>query len=127
MARTKDSTKSERSRYAHGGTTERSKTRLEYWDRAKIRRDATDDTYILEDIYEGRPDLLASVMYGDSRLWWVICQFNGILDTQTEFVAGTVLTLPTKERIEKEILRTTSAGGVASKREPRKKIDQIIV
>lgn len=125
--RNKDSTYADKSRYAHGGTTERTSTRLEHWERTPMRRDPTDSTYVLEDIYEGRPELLASVFYEDSRLWWVICQLNSILDVQSEFVAGTILSIPSKDRVEKELVRGGASGGIPSKREPRKSIKQIIV
>ena len=89
--------------------------------------DPSDSTYVLEDIYEGRPELLASVFYEDSRLWWVICQLNNILDVQSEFVTGVLLTIPSKDRVEKELVRTGTKGGVESRREKRKSIKQIIV
>ena len=103
------------SRYVHGGTTEVSSTFLEYWNRRKIPVSDTDTTYTIEELYEGRPDLLAAVMYGDSRLWWVILQYNAILDPITEFVQGRELVLPTKDRMFDEIL-IGKIGGIGSKR-----------
>jgi hypothetical protein len=126
-SRTKDSTFADKSRYVHGGTTERTTDRLEYWERRIIRPDSSDSTYVLEDVYEARPDLVAAVFYDDSRLWWVICQVNNILDVQEEFVTGVVLSIPNKERLEREILRSGSTGGINSKRIARKRIEQIIV
>mgnify|MGYP001773593885 CR=1 FL=1 len=29
---------------------------------------------------EHRPELIAQRIYGDARMWWVICRFNGLLD-----------------------------------------------
>lgn len=117
---------SSKSRYVHGGTTEVSTTHLEYWDRKKILPDMSDDTYVLEHLYEGKPHLLSSVMYGDSRLWWVICQVNHILDINEEFVEGKVLIIPSKERIMREIMNGKK-GGVDSKRIQKPTMSKIIV
>ncbi len=103
------------SRYQHGGVTESTTRFLGYWDRKIIPTDVTDSTYVIEDIYEFRPDKLAAVMYGDSRLWWLILQINGILDIPTEFVEGRSIVIPNKERVFSEIL-TGKVGGIESKR-----------
>jgi hypothetical protein len=64
-----------------------------------IPRDPTDYIYTIEKIYEKKPQLLANALYGDTRLWWVILQYNSILDPITEFVEGVVLYIPQKERV----------------------------
>ena len=110
------------SRYVHGGITEVGNERLEFWERRPIALNNEDSTYILEQFYEGRPDLLANAIYGDTRLWWVICQANNILDIQKEFTAGRSLILPSKARLQQDIL-TGSTGGRPSRRIPR--VDQI--
>jgi len=46
--------------------------------------------------FASRPDLVALAMYGNSRLWWIITEFNGISDIWNEFVVGVVLDLPSE-------------------------------
>ncbi len=113
----KNSTYTKNSRYVHGGQTEVNGTQfIEWWDRTIFPVDTSDGTYILEKIYEGRPDKLASVLYGDSSLWWLILQYNNILDLNEEFVEGTELTIPTKDRVTKEFLVSGKTGGIPSTR-----------
>ena len=101
------------SRYTNGGTTEVDGKFVQWWNRTVFPRDNSDLTYTLEKRYEGRPDMLASVLYNDSSLWWVILQYNFILDINEEFIAGAVLTIPTLERVQKDFLNG-SRGGIAS-------------
>lgn len=101
------------SRYTNGGTTEIDGNFASWWERTTFSSDVSDVEYTLERRYEGRPDMLASVLYGDSSLWWVILQYNHILDINTEFVAGTILTIPTADRVQKDFLNGKT-GGVAS-------------
>lgn len=108
-----NATYTKNSRYTYGGTTEVDGSFIQWWERKKISQDPSDFIYTLEKIYEGRPDMLASVLYNDSSLWWVILQFNNILDLETEFIEGTILRLPTAERIQNSIL-VGSTGGIAS-------------
>jgi len=44
--------------------------------------------------YEGRPDLLAYKIYGDSELWWAICAANNIVDPLEQLVAGKQIIVP---------------------------------
>jgi hypothetical protein len=101
------------SRYTNGGTTEVEGNFVQWWERNTFTQDASDLIYVLERRYEGRPDMLASVFYNDSSLWWVILQFNNILDINEEFVVGTQLRIPTLERVQKDFLNGVS-GGVPS-------------
>lgn len=103
------------SRYVSGGITETTQTHLEWWNKKKILSDPSDKKYTLEKKYENRPDLLAFALYDDSKLWWIIFQYNKILDPVTEFVEGKELILPTKERVYSEIL-TGKIGGAESLR-----------
>ena len=92
------------SRYLHGGKTETSKNKLGWHERVIIPHDASDIVYVMEKKYEGRPDLLASVMFNDPSLAWVILQFNRILDPAVELREGTVLRIPTVDRLKSKIL-----------------------
>lgn len=57
-----------------------------------------DVVYQIDRIYEYRPDLLASDLYGDSGLWWVFRQRNpDVLDDPImDFMAGMIIYVPKK-------------------------------
>jgi hypothetical protein len=59
----------------------------------------------------GRPDLLASKFFGSPDLWWVIPEFNGILDPLKGFKVGDVLRIPSLDRV----LEAIDAGGLIKK------------
>jgi len=91
----KDSTYNQKNgRFVRGGVTEVSSTFLEWWERSDLEHDTSDTVYALEQKYVGRPDLLAYAFYGDSRLKWVIMQYNDILDPEVELIASKLLVLP---------------------------------
>jgi hypothetical protein len=106
------------SRYTHGGTTEVDGKFLEWWDRRTFGLDDSDVFITLDRAYEGRPDKLASVFYNDSSVWWLILQYNNILDITDEFVAGTQLRMPTKDRLERDLLNGKSGGVPSTKIQP---------
>lgn len=112
--RNKNSLFENTSRYVHGGVSETQNGRLEWWERTQFAEDATDQMYTVEKFYEGRLDLIASVFYNDPHYWWVIAQFNNILDPASEIVEGRILRLPTYARLS--MMLTGKQGGVASKR-----------
>lgn len=121
-----NSTQLKTSRYVHGGSTEVSKDTLEWWERRKFGRSPSDMRYVVENKYEGRIDLLAYAFYDDPKLWWIIAQYNNILDPITEIVPGTVLIIPTKDRVMTEFL-TRKMGGYPSEREVETVIAPVIV
>jgi len=104
-------------RYVLGGTTEMSTFGLEWWSRAKISSHPSDIVYVVEKKYEGKPQLLGYVWYGDEGLWWVIAQYNGIIDPIEEIVEGKVLLIPLKDRMQRELFLGKATGGAPSKRE----------
>jgi len=55
-----------------------------------------DEQYTIDPAYDQRPDLLASALYNNSRLWWVFALRNPdtIVDPLRDFKAGTVIFLP---------------------------------
>jgi len=110
----KSSVQQKTSRYVLGGTTEVSPRLLEWWTKNPLSLDSTDVIYILEKKFEGRPDLLAHSFYGDPYLWWVICQYNAVLDFNSEFVEGLVLRIPTQSRVLSQI-SPNKLGGIPSK------------
>jgi len=113
------------SRYVHGGVTETAGNRLEWHERLVIPPDETDISYIVENIYDRRPDMLASVFYNEPRYWLVIAQRNNILDPFSEMTAGTILNIPTKERLM--TLLTGRTGGIDSTRATTPIIPPIVI
>jgi hypothetical protein len=107
---------SKNGRYVLGGTTEVSPSALEIWDANTLTADPSDIAYFVEKKYEGKPHLLGYVFYGDIGLWWVICQFNGIIDPMQEIIEGKLLMIPTIERVTAEIFTNNAIGGIPSTR-----------
>lgn len=109
---------SKNGRYVLGGTTEVSSFALEWWNKNPMPRDPSDLLYAMETKYEGRPDLLGYLFYGDPGLWWVIALYNGIIDPTEELITGKLLLIPLRERVEAELFsKTIRTGGVTSERE----------
>ena len=111
----KNSLNLRKSRYFAGGVTEANARAIEWWEKAVIPQNVDDDQYVIQDIDEGRLDLLAALHYGEPRLWWVIAQYNNILDPYNEVKEGLRIRIPKKERVE--ALFSSVAGGVPSQRE----------
>ena len=49
---------------------------LDLWNPIEVPASVNDREYIIESKYNTRPDLLASVEYGSSKLWWVFAMAN---------------------------------------------------
>ena len=64
-----------------------------------------DQLYTIERTYAYRPDLLAFVLYGTPRLWWVFAQRNPdqIEDPIYDFKPGVSIQLPKKENLLKDL------------------------
>lgn len=57
----------------------------------------TDDVqFMINQVYDKRPDLLAHDLYEDARLWWVFANRNpnALKDPLFDFVEGTTIYLP---------------------------------
>jgi hypothetical protein len=106
---------SKNGRYALGGVTETSSFAIEWWDRNYLDKDVTDIIYSIEKKYEGRPDLLGFLFYGDPALWWVVAQYNGIVDPIGELIEGKVLFVPLIERVRGSMM-VNKIGGIPSTR-----------
>ena len=48
---------------------------------------------------EKRPDLVADKAYGNTDLWWVIYEFNGIRDPFFDLRQGMILRIPALDRV----------------------------
>lgn len=104
-------------RYVRGGATEVSAKFLEWWNKRDVPKDISDIVYVMEEKYVGRPDLLSYTFYGDVGFWWIICQYNGILDPQVELVAGRELLIPTQSKVDIYYkVDPATVGGIPSQR-----------
>lgn len=111
MSTTKyNSTDVTRSRYTQGGQTERFPTRLGWWTRRDLPRSTSDVKITLDLNYHRKPWLVAKDYLGSEQFVWVVLQYNNILDEIEEFVMGREITLPTKHRLQLEILGNPSGG-----------------
>lgn len=108
------STELKTSRYVQGGTTEEGPIGLEWWNRFNFSRDSSDIQYIIESKFNHRPDLISNFFYEDPLLWWFIAQYNNILDPFAEMTAGTIINIPTKERMQ--LLMIQKVGSIPSTR-----------
>lgn len=52
------------------------------------------DLYTVQDSDIGLPDGIAYRAYGNSNWWWVICDFNGIVDPFNDMTIGQVIKIP---------------------------------
>lgn len=70
---------------------------LDVWAGKSIMPDVTDAVYQIDDIYNGRPDLLAHDLYKDSNLWWVFAIRNPdvLVDPLLNFTTGKIIYVPT--------------------------------
>lgn len=103
-------------RYVLGGTTEVTANNIQWWTKTTVAHDPSDLVYFMEKKYEDRPDLLGFVFYGDSKLWWIIAQYNNILDPVTELVEGQILLIPTLDRVKQAFIQSAKSGGIPSTR-----------
>jgi hypothetical protein len=67
-----------------------------------IFSDPTDVYWEITATYNLRPDLLASDLYNDSRLWWVFAQRNPnkLKDPLFDFVNGVNIYIPTLDALK---------------------------
>lgn len=70
-----------------------------------ISRLADDVLYEIDSVYEYRPDLLASDLYGTSSLWWVFAQRNPnvLIDPLMDFVAGARIYIPKLDTLKQDL------------------------
>jgi len=98
------------SRYVQGGTTTTFSTRLGWWDRLVMLPDDEDVNHTITGRQDRRPDVIAFDVYGKSELAWVVLQFNSIADINIELRAGTVISLPTPDRVFFDMLNRPTGG-----------------
>ena len=84
-------------------TTTKNSLYLELLNIRPIPAEDDDFTYIIENQYKHRPDLLAYDLYGTPKLWWVFVQRNMsvLRDPIYDFTPGTRIYLPKKSNLQK--------------------------
>ena len=112
-------------RYVAGGSTEVGQNTIEWWERTNFNSSQDDRPYVVERKFEGRLDLIAALFFNEPRMWWVIAQYNNVLDVNAEIVEGAMIWIPTSERLN-SILNGGKVGGVTSTRELRPTINPIV-
>ena len=72
------------------------------WQPVRIAKSRDDRTIVISNAHHQRPDLLASELYGDERLFWVFWQHNKDLleDPIHDFVAGLSIKVPNRDNIQ---------------------------
>ena len=58
---------------------------------------------------ENRIDLLSYKIYGDTQYWWILMQYNGIID-MNDLKTGTILSFPDQADLEDLYFRVKSLG-----------------
>jgi hypothetical protein len=71
----------------------------------KIPKKSDDKLFIVNQVYNLRPDLLAHDLYGNSELWWVFAQRNPntLVDPLYDFRVGTQIYLPSLETLRETL------------------------
>jgi len=100
------------SRYVQGGTTTTFNNRTGWWERRYISESPDDIYVIITSRTDQRPYLVASDVYNNEALEWLVLQYNNILDIATEFTTGKQIKLPTLLRVQMEIM-TQPLGGMS--------------
>lgn len=76
---------------------------LDFMVNRTIPSQPSDVLYVLPEVYQYRPDLLAYDLYKDSRLWWVFAARNPnrlSFDPYFDFVAGIQIYVPTEATLK---------------------------
>jgi len=68
----------------------------------KMPTDAYEIDYKIKDAHNGRPDILATELYGTPRLWWVFALKNPdvIKDPLNDFKPGVIIKIPSPEVVK---------------------------
>jgi hypothetical protein len=66
-----------------------------------LPQNVNDERYVINAMYDERPDLLAHELYGSTRLWWVFAIRNPdlIKDPIRDFRTGLRIFLPSAENV----------------------------
>lgn len=103
-----------KSRYVIGGASEKEDLGIGWWERKDFTHTENDTFIVITGKHVGRPDLIAYDFLGDTRLWWLIAQYNHIIDPYDEFQEGKYIRIPPMNMVNS---LTGKVGGIQSQRE----------
>lgn len=112
--RVKNSTDSRYSRYVQGGLTDRYANRLGWWEPRNFTFDDDDIRFIISKNTEARPDLISFEAYGKAMFYWVVLQYNNIVDVEEELKAGMEIRLPKYSRLMLSIMNKKVGGNIVT-------------
>jgi hypothetical protein len=120
----KNSMLDKKSRYVIGGTSEKEQLGIGWWERKEFRPSPDDQLIVITGRHVGRIDLIATDFLGDSKYWWIIAQYNAIIDPFDEIQEGKYLRIPSQSTIN---LLIGKLGGSPSQRELKTNLIQPIL
>jgi hypothetical protein len=74
----------------------------------------TCSSFQVTDSEAGTPDAIAYKFYGDEKLWWLICVFNGIVDPYEEIATGVKLLIPKLDEVTAYLTSDTTYTSVST-------------
>lgn len=98
------------SRYVNGGLTDRYANRLGWWERRGLEHADDDIRFVIDKDTENRPDLISFRVYNSVIYYWVVLQYNNVVDIQEELKSGTELRLPRYTRLLLSIMNKKTGG-----------------
>lgn len=99
LFRDKTSLAKKQSRMLNGGETEVKGNKLGWWERTSFDKNiSTDIRLVIPEVFDRRPDLLSYRVYRTPRLFWLILQYNNIVDVEEEFRTGKEILIPSRTR-----------------------------
>jgi hypothetical protein len=81
-----------------------------WWERIVIEKSSDDILFNIPLGFKGRPDLISHYFYGKASLFWLVMQYNNIIDPELELVEGKELRLPSTDRVMVSILNKATSG-----------------
>lgn len=112
MARVTRATDSKNSRYVNGGTTDIYTSRLGWWEKRELDFADDDIRFVIDKSTEARPDMISYQVYGKAMYYWVVLQYNNIIDLQEELLAGKEIRLPKFSRLILSIMNKKTGGNI---------------
>ena len=78
---------------------------LDLLEHRAISKKSDDVTYVIDSVYQYRPDMLAYDLYGDAGLWWVFAVRNPnvIKDPVFGFISGLTIYIPQKTTLVSDL------------------------
>ena len=70
------------------------------WNKLELTADDFDEEITVKEKYIGALDKLSYELYGTEEYWWVIADFNNIIDPFLDMQVGDVIKVPSKNKID---------------------------